>query len=174
MTTAAPAAPARPAPTSRPEWAELEAHAKRLAGTHLRELFKADANRGPSLAFEGPGGMLMDISKQRIDAQALASLIALARACGVEQRRDHVPVEVRPRGLTVHEEHRGHGVTRTLVDRGDPDLAAVDRVLDDGVRRLVRPVLQSFEAVVRCAQQVHVLNVAPRARSGDRSCAATR
>ena len=68
MSTTAPAAPASVVPTSRPEWAAVEAHAKRLSSSHLRDLFKADAGRGPSLAFEGPA-YAADVLVQREGGQ---------------------------------------------------------------------------------------------------------
>jgi glucose-6-phosphate isomerase len=70
-----------------PEWATVRDHAARLRGTHLRELFDADAGRAEKFTLEA-AGLVADYSKHRVDADALAALFALARAGGVEERRD--------------------------------------------------------------------------------------
>jgi len=59
-------------------WADIEQNAARLAETSLIALFQ-DAKRAAALTFEAPH-LIADFSKQRIDAGALASLEALARA----------------------------------------------------------------------------------------------
>ena len=131
--TATAASPAHVAPTSRPEWAAVEAQATRLSSAHLRELFKADPNRGPALSFEGPGGMLMDISKQRIDAAALSGLLALARACGVEQRRDAMfageKINSTEKRAVLHVALRAPKGSRIMVD-GQDVVGPVHEVLD--------------------------------------------
>ncbi|MEL6872480.1 MAG: glucose-6-phosphate isomerase, partial [Pseudomonadota bacterium] len=63
-----------------------EAHG-RLDGTTLKDLFAQDADRFDQLSFEACD-ILMDVSKQRIDADALTALIALAEASDVRGRRD--------------------------------------------------------------------------------------
>ena len=69
------------------EWAAVAAHAERLRDTHLRDLFAADPGRAAALTTEA-AGLVVDHSKHRVDADALAALLDLARAGGVEQRRD--------------------------------------------------------------------------------------
>jgi glucose-6-phosphate isomerase len=85
-----------------PFWKDLAAHGARLKETDLRALFAADPGRFARLSFAGPG-MLLDLSKEKLDAPALAALTALARAAGVEARRDAMaagepvnPTEGRP------------------------------------------------------------------------------
>jgi glucose-6-phosphate isomerase len=88
MTTAA--APATETLTpldSRPEWKALLAHADKTRPLHLREIFTQDAARGDELALEALD-MRFDFSKQRVTRETLKLLFALARACGVEARRD--------------------------------------------------------------------------------------
>ncbi len=70
-----------------PEWAAVSAHADALRDTHLRDLFAADPERGTRLTAEA-AGILLDYSKHRVDDEALRLLVALARAAGVESRRD--------------------------------------------------------------------------------------
>ncbi|MFC3715530.1 glucose-6-phosphate isomerase [Luteimonas soli] len=71
--------------TQRPQWAALQAHAGRIARTHLRELFAADPARGQRLSAEG-AGLYLDYSKQRVDEDALRLLLELAEACGLPAR----------------------------------------------------------------------------------------
>ncbi|GAA3398023.1 glucose-6-phosphate isomerase [Cryptosporangium minutisporangium] len=70
-----------------PEWAAVREHADRLRDTHLRDLFAAEADRADRLTVEA-AGLVADYSKHRVDAAALESLFALARAADVEGHRD--------------------------------------------------------------------------------------
>ena len=79
--------PSLPSRASLPEWRKVAAHASAQQGTHLRDLFKADAGRGERLVIDACG-MHVDYSKQRITAETLSLLIGLAEACGLRQRID--------------------------------------------------------------------------------------
>ncbi|HEU0197659.1 MAG TPA: glucose-6-phosphate isomerase [Nevskiaceae bacterium] len=68
-------------------WKALEASRDRLAGEDLRGLFERDKQRATQMTAEAAGWRL-DYSKQRVDADALKQLFALARERGVEARRD--------------------------------------------------------------------------------------
>jgi glucose-6-phosphate isomerase len=78
-----------PAPTLReaPAWAELQAHYEKIRGTHLRELFAADPERGERLVADG-AGLHLDFSKNRVTDETLLLLGELARQRGVEERRE--------------------------------------------------------------------------------------
>ncbi|MGN6487238.1 MAG: glucose-6-phosphate isomerase [Devosia sp.] len=65
----------------------LMAHRNRLDAVTLRELFAADPNRFQTFSITA-GDLLLDYSKNRIDADAMTALFALARDAGVEARRD--------------------------------------------------------------------------------------
>ncbi len=65
----------------------LNEHRKRLENTPMRELFAKDDERFDKYSARF-GDILLDYAKNRIDKEAMASLFALARASGVEQRRD--------------------------------------------------------------------------------------
>lgn len=67
-------------------WRSLERHAERLQGAAIRELFAADPNRFEAQSF-GSLGILLDFSRQRLDAEALESLLDLAEQTRVP---DHV------------------------------------------------------------------------------------
>jgi glucose-6-phosphate isomerase len=70
-----------------PAFQALEAHHRELRDAHLRELFARDPERGGRLCGEA-AGWYADWSKHRVTDQTLALLVDLARACGVEARRD--------------------------------------------------------------------------------------
>jgi glucose-6-phosphate isomerase len=71
----------------RPGWKALEAHHAELAPRHLRELFAADADRGTRLTAEA-AGLYLDYSKNRVTAETMSLLVALAEECGLAERRD--------------------------------------------------------------------------------------
>jgi glucose-6-phosphate isomerase len=73
--------------TDRPTWKALEAHAKTIAGTNLKEMFAADATRGTRYTAE-TDGIFLDYSKNRVTDETLKLLLALAEDCGVTQKRD--------------------------------------------------------------------------------------
>jgi glucose-6-phosphate isomerase len=70
-----------------PAWGELEAHFEQVRGTHLRDLFADDPQRGERLRAEG-AGLYLDFSKNRVTDETLMLLGALARQRGVEERRE--------------------------------------------------------------------------------------
>jgi len=75
-----------PGPRTAP-WAALQAHAQRLAAIPVRDLFAQDPGRSEQYSCEG-AGLLVDFSRQRLDQEALASLLALADAVGLRARID--------------------------------------------------------------------------------------
>jgi glucose-6-phosphate isomerase len=79
--------PSLPSRASLPEWQKVAAHAATMGGTHLRQLFAADAGRGERLVIDACG-LHVDYSKQRITDDTLSLLIGLAEACGLRQRID--------------------------------------------------------------------------------------
>jgi len=76
----------RPGPRT-PVWADLSAHAARLAAVPVQELFERDPGRFERLSRE-QAGLLMDFSRQRLDEIALAKLFQLADASGLRARID--------------------------------------------------------------------------------------
>jgi glucose-6-phosphate isomerase len=73
--------------TSRPEWKALAANFEEVGRLHLRELFAGDEDRAVRLS-AGAGDLLLDYSKHRVTDETLRLLMELARAAGVEARRD--------------------------------------------------------------------------------------
>jgi glucose-6-phosphate isomerase len=78
---------ARPAGdlVSRSTWKALVAHHAHMGGQHLRELFAADPERGTRFTLEAPG-LYLDYSKNRINAETLRLLVALALDCDLPER----------------------------------------------------------------------------------------
>jgi glucose-6-phosphate isomerase len=71
----------------RPAWKALEDHHTEIGARHLRELFAADPARGEHFVAEG-AGLYLDFSKNRIDARALALLVALAQESGLAEHTE--------------------------------------------------------------------------------------
>jgi glucose-6-phosphate isomerase len=70
---------------SRGTWKALLAHHAHMGGQHLRELFAADPQRGTRFTLEA-AGLYLDYSKNRIDAETLQLLVALALDCDLPGR----------------------------------------------------------------------------------------
>ena len=88
--------------TSRPEWQALTKHQAELESTHMRDMFRDDPARAGRFFISG-GGLSLDYSRNRMTADTMTKLMALARSCGVPERTeamfrgDHINVtEKRP------------------------------------------------------------------------------
>lgn len=66
-------------PTRQGIWSALESHSRRLASVRMRDLLLADPDRFASFSASA-AGLLLDYSRQHLDAAALAELHALCRA----------------------------------------------------------------------------------------------
>jgi len=72
--------------TTRPAWQALSAHYESIRDVHLRELFAADPERGTRMTASG-ASLFLDYSKHRATPETIALLLALARECGLAERR---------------------------------------------------------------------------------------
>ncbi|MGB6308799.1 MAG: glucose-6-phosphate isomerase, partial [Steroidobacteraceae bacterium] len=72
---------------SRGTWKALLAHHAHLGDRHLREFFAADPQRGTRFTLEA-AGLYLDYSKNRIDAETLQLLVALAVECDLAARTE--------------------------------------------------------------------------------------
>jgi glucose-6-phosphate isomerase len=72
--------------TNTPEWQALQAHAEKMRGTHLRDLFAADPQRGEKLTAPA-ADLYVDFSKHLVTDETLELLGALADKVGLA---DHV------------------------------------------------------------------------------------
>ncbi|MDP9073339.1 MAG: glucose-6-phosphate isomerase [Actinomycetota bacterium] len=68
-----------------PEWQALADHFEATQQTHLRQLFADDPDRGAKMTVEA-GDLFLDYSKNRLTAETLGLLLALAEAAGLRQR----------------------------------------------------------------------------------------
>src|ERR1700754_4657139 len=73
--------------TATPAWGALQQHHDEIGDKQLREFFADDPGRGTELALT-VGDLYIDYSKHRVTRETLKLLIDLARAAGLEQRRD--------------------------------------------------------------------------------------
>jgi glucose-6-phosphate isomerase len=72
---------------NRAAWSALHAHHAAIRETHLRELFATDPERGERFTAEA-AGVFLDYSKNRITAETVRLLLALAEASGLRARID--------------------------------------------------------------------------------------
>ncbi|MFE7589408.1 glucose-6-phosphate isomerase [Kitasatospora sp. NPDC057512] len=70
-----------------PQWAALAKHRTELGGTHLRELFAADPERGRRYTLQ-VGDLHVDYAKHLVTDETLGLLRELAAATGVAELRD--------------------------------------------------------------------------------------
>ena len=120
----------------RKAWQALERHYAEISGTHLRDLFAADPQRGERLTAEA-AGIYLDYSKNRVTDETLALLVELAEESGVPQRRDAMfrgeHINVSENRAVLHTALRMPapvpGSTATLVVDGRDVVADVHAVL---------------------------------------------
>jgi len=70
-----------------PEWKALREHFGAVKDTHLRDLFAGDTDRGETLTVEFDG-IYLDYSKNRVTAETIVLLVALAERAGLRERID--------------------------------------------------------------------------------------
>ena len=70
-----------------PAWNALQQHHRQIGGTHLRQFFDEDPDRGREFNVT-VGDLYIDYSKHRINRDTLRLLIELARTAELEQHRD--------------------------------------------------------------------------------------
>ncbi|WP_199100852.1 glucose-6-phosphate isomerase [Dyella sp. ASV21] len=111
----------------------LADHADRLAGTHLRELLK-DAARGNQLRHR-VGPILLDLSRQKLDAAALEALGAHVEASGWQAARDAMfagaPINTSEQRAVLHTALRANGSSLP-----SPAPAEVLKEIDGALRRI--------------------------------------
>jgi glucose-6-phosphate isomerase len=115
----------------RKAWRALERHYAEISGTHLRDLFAADPQRGERLTAEATG-IYLDYSKNRITDETLGLLVELAEESGVPERRDAMfrgeHINVSENRAVLHTALR-LPATATLVVDGQDVVADVHAVL---------------------------------------------
>jgi len=76
-----------PSLSQRPAWTALAGHAEQVRGTHLRELFDSDPERGSRFTAEAVG-IFLDYSKNRVTDETLSLLLQLAEQSLLRERID--------------------------------------------------------------------------------------
>ncbi|WP_216319411.1 glucose-6-phosphate isomerase [Deinococcus aestuarii] len=118
--------------TQLPAWKALQDHFREVAGLHLRDLFASDPARGERLSAEG-AGLYLDYSKNRVTDETLRLLFDLARAAGVEARRDAMfageRINVTENRAVLHTALRAPRGSEVLVD-GHNVVPEIHEVLD--------------------------------------------
>ncbi len=109
-------------------WQNVHAAAARLETTHLRDFFADDPERPRTLSAE-VDDLSIDFSKERLDGPALAALLDLARAAGVEDLRDRMfagdPINTTEGRAVLHMALRGGADA----PEGDDIAGTLDRFL---------------------------------------------
>ncbi|MEM6972385.1 MAG: glucose-6-phosphate isomerase [Pseudomonadota bacterium] len=103
-------------------WDQIAAEAKRLEGTHLRAFFDQDPGRVGALTFS-LDDLTLDLTRERLDAQALSALVGLARAAEVETLRDAMAA-----GAAVNSTEQRAVLHMALRGSVAPAVAGVDEV----------------------------------------------
>jgi glucose-6-phosphate isomerase len=115
-----------------PEWEALEAHYGSVKNKRLRDLFAADPGRAERFAVEA-AGLYLDYSKNRVTDETVRLLAALARARGVEAKRDAMfkgeKINVSENRAVLHVALRAPRDGRIVVD-GENVVPEVQAVLD--------------------------------------------
>jgi glucose-6-phosphate isomerase len=70
-----------------PEWQALAAHHGEIRDRHLRDLFAEDPGRGEALTCRA-GDLYLDFSKNRLTADTIRLLVALAERAGLRERTE--------------------------------------------------------------------------------------
>ncbi|MDJ0722288.1 MAG: glucose-6-phosphate isomerase [Desulfobacterales bacterium] len=128
-------------PTQTQSWRALQDHFQTMQTVHMRDLFAADPKRFDnfSLPFED---ILVDYSKNRIDAETMRLLLELARevdlADGIAKMFAGTKINATENRAVLHTALRNRGDTPVLVDGRDvmPDINAVLGQMETFVRRL--------------------------------------
>ncbi len=121
---------------------ELQSHKKRLANVHMRDMFGANGHRFRQF-HATCGDILLDYSKNRLDNAVMTSLFKLARAAGVEKRRDAMWA-----GQAINVTEGRPVLHMALRYQGDKPVMVENRDVMPGVRASLKAI-KSFTDRVR-------------------------
>jgi glucose-6-phosphate isomerase len=118
--------------TQRPAWKALQSHFQLIGAKHLRDLFAEDPARGQRFTAEADG-LFLDYSKNRITAETLRLLVALAEDSGLRDRIEAMfrgdKINLTEDRAVLHVALRAPKSERILVD-GEDVVPGVHAVLD--------------------------------------------
>ena len=104
------------------EWKALADHATALRDVHLRDLFAADPARGETMA-AAAGDLYLDWSKNRVTAETLSLLVAVAERAGLRERIEAMftgqAINTTERRAVLHVALRAPETARIEVDGSD-------------------------------------------------------
>ena len=127
---------------SYPEWKALKAHFEQFKDVHMRTMFAEDPERGSRFTLEA-GGIFVDYSKNRVNAETMKLLVALANAVDLRQAIDDMfagrKINETENRAVLHVALRNRSNTPIKVDGRDV-MPEVNAVLDKmaGFSRRVR------------------------------------
>jgi glucose-6-phosphate isomerase len=118
--------------TQRPQWQALTAHYQQIRDLHLRTLFAENPQRGEQLATEALG-IYLDYSKNRLTAETLKLLLALADSSGLAERIEAMfrgdKINITEQRAVLHIALRAPKSQSIIVD-GEDVVPGVHAVLD--------------------------------------------
>ena len=118
--------------TSLAAWKQLKAHAKEMAGVHLRSLFAGDPQRGERMTAEG-AGLFLDYSKNRMKDETLRILLALAEESKLREHTEAMfggeKINITEKRAVLHVALRAPKGQSIVVD-GEDVVPKVHEVLD--------------------------------------------
>ncbi|MCE7887285.1 MAG: hypothetical protein DYH13_07270 [Alphaproteobacteria bacterium PRO2] len=101
------------------EWKALQAHAKSMSGTHMRDLFAKDPDRFNSLHLR-TDGLLFDYSRNIVTSETLKMLVDLAKTSDVASWRDKMfageKINITENRAAFHLALRGSGERSVKID----------------------------------------------------------
>jgi glucose-6-phosphate isomerase len=116
----------------RPAWKALQSHFQSIGAKHLRDLFAEDPARGQRFTAEADG-IFLDYSKNRVTAETLKLLVALAEDSGLRDRIEAMfrgdKINLTENRAVLHIALRAPKNERILVD-GEDVVPGVHAVLD--------------------------------------------
>jgi glucose-6-phosphate isomerase len=116
----------------RPAWKALQSHFQSIGTKHLRDLFAEDPGRGQRFTAEADG-IFLDYSKNRITAETLKLLVALAEESGLRAKIDAMfrgdKINLTEDRAVLHVALRAPKTERILLD-GEDVIPGVHAVLD--------------------------------------------
>ena len=127
---------------SYPEWKALKAHFEQFKDVHMRTMFAEDPERGSRFTLEA-GDIFVDYSKNRVNAETMRLLLALANAVDLRQAIDDMfagrKINETENRAVLHVALRNRSNTPIKVDGRDV-MPEVNAVLDKmaGFSRRVR------------------------------------
>ena len=124
-----PTAMSTPALTTLTSFQQLQAHSASVRDVHLRQLFAGNPQRFAQMTIDA-AGLLLDYSKNRVDATSMALLMDLARERGVEAQREAMftgeKINLTEHRAVLHTALRAPRGTKLVVDGQDIDADVQD------------------------------------------------